>query len=134
MSWIKATLSFINAHRHPDEVTREVETESLKMVLHISIAVMVGLAALWAVNVPHHSFTGVMRQLIAIAVLAHLLIVVRRTRSQRRSDSEHISDALAAPNERLRAERLTSDTSEPSAKITAYDEQGRTPVERIFKS
>jgi len=27
MSWIKATLSFINARRHPDEVTREVETE-----------------------------------------------------------------------------------------------------------
>jgi hypothetical protein len=22
----------------------------------------------------------------------------------------------------------------PSAKITAYDEQGRTPVERVFKS
>ena len=111
-----------------------VKLRPLKMVLHISIAIMAGLAALWAVNVPHHSFTGVMRQLIAIAVLAHLLIVVRRTRSQRRSDSEHISDALAAPNERLRAERLTSDTSEPSEKITAYDEQGRTPVERIFKS
>jgi hypothetical protein len=27
MSWIKATLSFINARRHPDELTREVETE-----------------------------------------------------------------------------------------------------------
>ena len=31
MSWIKATLSFINAHRHPDEVTREVETKHLKI-------------------------------------------------------------------------------------------------------
>jgi len=30
---------------------------------------------------------------------------------------------------------LTSDMSDAgSAKITAYDEQGRTPVERVFKS
>jgi hypothetical protein len=30
---------------------------------------------------------------------------------------------------------LTSDMPDaPSAKITAYDEQGRTPVERVFKS
>jgi hypothetical protein len=186
MSWIKATLSFINARRHPDEVTREVETElrfhiemrtranieagmkaddakiaavqsfgnferiknsccelrrsfpfdslPLTMVLHISIAVMAGLAALWAVNVPHHNFTGVMRQLIAIAVLAYLLIVVRRAKSQRHSDNEHMSDALAAPIERSRVNRsLTSDIS-ASARITAYDEQGRTPVERMFKS
>ena len=166
MSWIKATLSFINARRHPDEVTREVETELrfhiemrtranieggmkphdaqtaavqsfgdfqrvknscceirrslpfdstlFKMALHITVAVLSGFAALWAVNVPHHSFTGVMRQLIAIAVLAYLFIVVRRAKSQRRSVSEHVSDA-------------------PSEKITAYDEQGRTPVERLFK-
>jgi len=186
MSWIKATLSFINARRHPDEVTREVETElrfhiemrtkanieagmkaddakiaavqsfgdfervknsccelrrgfpfdslPLKMVLHISIAVMSGLAALWAVNVPHHNFTGVMRQLIAIAVLAYLFIVVRRAKSQRRFDSEYVSGALAAPSEKFSVNRsLTSDMS-ASAKITAYDEQGRTPVERMFKS
>jgi len=186
MSWIKATLSFINARRHPDEVTREVETElrfhiemrtranieagmkaddariaavqsfgdfervknsccelrrsfpfdslPLKMVLHISIAVMAGLAALWAVNVPHHNFTGVMRQLIAIAVLAYLFIVVRRAKLQRHSDNEHMSDALAAPSERSSVNRsLTSDIP-ASAKITAYDEQGRTPVERMFRS
>jgi hypothetical protein len=47
------------------------------MGLHITIAVLAGLAALWAVNVPHHNFTGVMRQLIAIAVLTYLFIVVR---------------------------------------------------------
>ena len=188
MSWIKATLSFINARRHPDEVTREVETElrfhiemrtranieggmkphdakiaavqsfgdfervknsccelrrsfpfdslPLKMGLHISIVVIAGLAALWAVNAPHHNFTGVMRQLIAIAVLAYLFIVVRRAKSHRRSDSEHMSDALAAPSERFRASQsLTSDMSDASSgKITAYDEQGRTPVERVFKS
>jgi hypothetical protein len=73
--------------------------------------VLAGLAALWAVNVPHHNLTGVMRQLIAISVLTYLFIVVRRARSKRRD----ISDA-------------------PSAKITAYDEQGRTPVERVFRS
>jgi len=87
----------------------------LRMGLHITIAVLAGLAALWAVNVPHHNLTGVMRQLIAIAVLTYLFIVVRRARSKRRSDSESVNGALVA-------------------KITAYDEQGRTPVERVFKS
>jgi hypothetical protein len=188
MSWIKATLSFINARRHPDEVTREVETElrfhiemrtranieagmkpddariaalqsfgdfervknsccelqrsfpfdsvPLKMGLHISIAVMAGLAALWAVNVPHHNFTGVMRQLIAIAVLAYLFIVVRSARAARRSVSDHVRDALATPSEAFGANQsLPSDMSDAfSGKITAYDEQGRTPVERMFKS
>ena len=188
MSWIKRTVNFINARRHPDEVTREVETElrfhiemrtraniksgmkpedaqtaaaqsfgdfervknscceirrslpfdslPLKMALHITIAVLMGLGALWAVNVPHHNFTGVMRQLIAIAVLAYLLFVVRRARSQRRSLHDPASGALAAPSERFRAtQTLTSDISgESSGKITAFDEQGRTPVERMFKS
>lgn len=85
----------------------------LKMALHITVAVLAGLAALWAVNVPHHSLTGVMRQLIAIAVLGYLFVVVRRARSKRRFDSEHMNEMLAAP---------------------IYDEQGRTPVERVFKS
>ena len=188
VSWIKRTLSFINARRYPDEVTREVETElrfhiamrtranikggmtpedaetaavesfgdfervrnscceirrslpfdsfPVKMVLHISIAVMAGLAALWAVNVPHHNFTGVVRQLIAIGVLAYLFIVVRRARSERRSVSDPASGALAIPSERFRGNQsLTSNTSDTSsAKITAYDEHGRTPVERMFKS
>ena len=188
MSWIKRTLSFINARRHPDEVTREVETElrfhiemrtraninsgmkpddaqtaaagsfgdfervknscceirrslpfdsmPLKMGLHITIAILAGLAALWAVNVPHHNVTGVLRQLIAIAVLAYLFIVVRRARSPRLSDSEYVSGTLAPANERFRADQsLTSDMSDASsARITAYDEQGRTPVERMFKS
>ena len=163
MFWIKVTKRIICAWRRPEEMVREVETELrfhiemrtranvdqgmrpddaqraalqsfgdfervrnncceirrslpfdstlLRMGLHITIAVVAGLAALWAVNVPHHNFTGVVRQLIAIAVLTYLFIVVRRARSKRRD----ISDA-------------------PSAKITAYDEQGRTPVERVFRS
>ena len=101
----------------------------LRMGLHITIAVLAGLAALWAVNVPHHDFTGVMRQLIAIAVLTYLFIVVRRARSKRRLDFEPLNGVLVTPGETFR----TSDTSDaPSAKITAYDEQGRTPVERVL--
>lgn len=182
MSWITATLSFINARRHPDAVTREVETElrfhiemrtranvkegmrpddaqraavqsfgdferiktdcceirrslpfdstPVKMGLHIAIAVLAGLAAVWAINVPHHHFAGVMRQLIAIAVLAYLFIVVRRVKAARRSG------ALATPGETLFAKQdLTSDIADASSgKIRGYDEQGHTPVERVFKS
>jgi hypothetical protein len=162
MFWIKATTRLICDWRRPDELVREVESElrlhiemrtranveqgmtlhdaqraavqsfgdferfrndcceirrslpfdstPLRMALHITVAIMAGLAALWAVNVPHHNFTGVMRQLIAIAVLSYLFFVVRRTRSK-----QHMPD-------------------EPAEKITGYDEQGRTPVERVFKS
>jgi len=120
------------------EIRRSLPFDStpLKMALHITIAVLAGLAALWAVNVPHHNFTGVMRQLIAIAVLTYLFIVVRRARSKRRSDSEHLNGVLVAPSETFYTNKsLTSDMSDaPSAKITAYDEQGRTPVERVFKA
>jgi hypothetical protein len=108
----------------------------LRMGLHITIAVVAGLAALWAVNVPHDNFTGVMRQLFAIAVLSYLLIVVRRARSKRRSDCEYVNGVIVTPSETFGAHKgLTSDMSDaPSAQITAYDEQGRTPVERVFKS
>lgn len=120
------------------EIRRSLPFDStpLRMGLHITIAVLAGLAALWAVNVPHHNLTGVMRQLIAIAVLTYLFIVVRRARTKRRSDSEHVNGVLVAPSETFRANKsLTSDMSDAaSAKITAYDEQGRTPVERVFKS
>lgn len=120
------------------EIRRSLPFDStpLRMGLHITIAVLAGLAALWAVNVPHHNFTGVMRQLIAIAVLTYLFIVVRRARTIRHSDSEHVNGVLVAPSETFRANKsLTSDISDAaSAKITAYDEQGRTPVERVFKS
>lgn len=120
------------------EIRRSLPFDStpLRMGLHITIAILAGLAALWAVNVPHHNFTGVMRQLIAIAVLSYLFIVVRRARSKRRSDCVEVNGALVIPSETFRGNRgLMSDMSEaPSAKITAYDEQGRTPVERVFKS
>ena len=188
MSWINATLGFIHARRHPDEVTREVETElrfhiamrtranveqgmrpddaqraavrsfgdfervrtdcceirrslpfnltPLKMGLHIAIATLAGFAALWAVNVPHDNFTGVMRQLIPIGVLTGLFIFVRRARSKPRSDSKPVSGVLAVPSETFPANHsFTSDiTDPPSARIPAYDDQGRTPVERVFRS
>ena len=188
MFWIKATTRFVNARRHPDEITREVETElrfhiqmraranvdrgmkpddaqraalqsfgdfervkndcceirrslpfdstSLRMSLHIAIATVAGFTALWAVNVPHDSFTGVMRQVIVIAVLTYLFIVVRRASSKQRSNRKRESEILAAPGETFRAHQsVTSNMSDAtSAGITAYDEQGRTPVERIFKS
>ena len=120
------------------EIRRSLPFDStpLRMGLHITIALLAGLAALWAVNVPHHNFTGVMRQLIAIAVLTYLFIVVRRARSKRPSDCEYVNGVLVTPSETFRANQgLTSDMSDaPSAKISAYDEQGRTPVERVFKS
>jgi hypothetical protein len=120
------------------EIRRSLPFDStpLRMGLHIAMATVAGLSALWAVNVPHHSFTGVMRQLMAIGVLTYLFIVVRRVSSKRRSDSEHGSAVLVAPGETFSANKdLPSDMSDaPSAKITAYDEQGRTPVERMFKS
>jgi hypothetical protein len=120
------------------EIRRSLPFDStpLRMGLDITIAVLAGLAALWAVNVPHHNFTGVRRQLIAIAVLTYLFIVVRRARSKRHSGSEQGNGMLVTPNETFRANQgLTSDMSDASAaKITAYDEQGRTPVERVFKS
>lgn len=120
------------------EIRRSLPFDStpMKMVLHITIAVVAGLAALWAVNVPHHSFAGVMRQLIAIGVLTYLFIVVRRSRSKRPSNSEHVNGVLVAQNETFRLdENLMSNMSDASpAKIPAYDELGRTPVERVFKS
>jgi hypothetical protein len=119
------------------EIRRSLPFDStaLRMGLHITIAVVAGLAALWAVNVPHHNLTGVMRQLIAIAVLAYLFIVVRRARSKRLSESEHVNGVFVG-SETFRANKgLPSDLWDaPAAKITAYDEQGRTPVERVFRS
>ena len=120
------------------EIRRSLPFDStpLRMGLHITIAIVAGLAALWAVNVPHHTVTGVMRQLIAIAVLTYLFIVVQRARSKRQSDSEHVNGVFVTPSETFHPNQsLTSDISEPpSPQITAYDEQGRTPVERVFKS
>jgi hypothetical protein len=133
MSRIKATLRFLHAWRHPDEIAREVEQElrfhvemrtranveegmkpddarvaalqtfgdfdlvkarccqirrslpfnarPLRMGFHIAIACLAGLAAIWAVNIPHDNFIGVLRQLVFIAVLTCLFFVARRNKT-----------------------------------------------------
>jgi hypothetical protein len=172
MSWVKATVSFIRARLHPDEIAREVEAELrfhiemraraniesgmrpdeaqlaavqsfgdfdgvkvrcceisrslpvdsrvLKMGLYIAIAVLAGGTALWAVNIRHHNFTGVWWQLVAIAVLARAFIVGRRSIS---------TDRFAGDRE-----RGLFVTETESSSIAAHDEEGRTPVERMFNS
>ncbi len=187
MSWVKATVSFIHAWRHPDEIAREVEAElrfhiamraranieggmkpdeaqlaalqsfgdfdrvkvrcceisrslpfdrTLRMVLHIAIAGLAGGAALWAVNIRHDNFTGVLRQLVAIAVLTRLFVVVRRARSTKRFADDRASGVFIAESQRFHKNQVwASDICEArSVSIASHDEQGRTPVERMFNS
>ena len=186
MSRIKATIRFLHAWRHPDQIAREVEGElrfhiemrtaaniesgmrpneaqlaarqsfgdfhrfktecceisrslsfdpmPLKMGLHIALAAFAGAVALWAVNVPHHSFVGLFRQSVAIAILTCLFVFVRRARSRQRLVGNHMSDIFIAERERPRKnEFFVSDAGE-AGHIAAHDEQGRTPVERMFNS
>ena len=188
MSRIKATIRFLHAWRHPDQIAREVEGElrfhiemrtaaniesgmrpdeaqlaarqsfgdfhrfktecceisrklsfdpmPLKMGLHIALAAFAGAVALWAVNVPHHSFVGLFRQLVAIAILTCLFVFVRRARSRQRLASGQMSDIFIAERGRPRKnEFFVSDAREARhVNIAAHDDQGRTPVERMFKS
>ena len=186
MSRIKATVRFLHAWRHADEIAREVEAELrfhiemrtranieggmrpdqaqlaarqsfgdlnrvkakcceisrtlpfdstlLKMAMYITIAVLAGGAALWAVNMPHDSFTGVLWQLVAIVVLARSFIVGRRAISTKQFEGDRASVDFATDDERFREDKgLSSDVCETqSVGIAAHDEQGRTPVERMF--
>ncbi len=188
MSWVKATVSFIHAWRHPDEIEREVEAElrfhiemraranieggmkpdeaqlaalqsfgdfdrvkvrcceisrsfpfdsrALRMGMHIAIASIAGGAALWAVNIRHDNFIGVLRQLVAIAVLTRLFVVVRRARSTKRFAGDRASGVFITESESFRKNKVVaSDTCEErSVSIASHDEQGRTPVERMFNS
>jgi hypothetical protein len=56
----------------------------LRTGIYIAIALLAGGTALWAVNMPHHSFTGVLWQLVAIAVLACAFIAGRRNKRPHR--------------------------------------------------
>jgi hypothetical protein len=188
MSRIKATIRFLHAWQHPDQIAREVEGElrfhiemrtaaniesgmrpneaqlsarqsfgdfhrfktecceirrslsfdpmALKMGLHIVIAALAGAAALWAVNVPHHSFVGLFRQLSAITILTYLFVFVRRARSKQRLAGDHSSDIFIAERERARTNEflVTDGRKARHVNIAAHDDQGRTPVERMFKS
>jgi hypothetical protein len=186
MSWVKATVRFLHARRHPDQIAYEVEAElrfhiemraraniedgmkpdeaqlaalqrfgdferikgtcceisrslpfdstPLRMGMYIAIATLAGAAALWAVNIPHHSFTGVLWQLVAIAVLARAFIVGRRSISSFGGD--RASGIFITECDRFRKNKVSSSDvpEERSISIAAHDEQGRTPVERMFKS
>jgi hypothetical protein len=90
------------------------------MGLYIAIAVLAGGTALWAVNIRHHNFTGVWWQLVAIAVLARAFIVGRRSISTDRFAGDRASGVFITETE--------------SSSIAAHDEEGRTPVERMFNS
>ena len=186
MSWIKPTIRFLHAWRHPDEIASEVEAELrfhiemrtranievgmrpdqaqlaarqsfgdfdrvktkcceisrsvpvdstvLKMGVYIAIAVLAGGAALWAVNMPHHNITGVLWQLVAIVVIARSFVVGRRAISTK-AQRDHASAAFVTDGERFREDKdLSSDIREVHSVIVAHDEQGRTPLERMFKS
>ena len=104
------------------EISRSLpfDSRALRMGMHIAIAVLAGGTALWAVNIRHDNLIGVLWQLVAIAVLTRAFIVGRRSIS----------------TERLyRNKVLASDVCEEhSASIASHDEQGRTPVERMFNS
>lgn len=56
----------------------------LKIGIYIAIAVLAGATALWAVNAPHHNLTGVVWQLVTIAILACAFIAGRRSQRPRR--------------------------------------------------
>ena len=186
MSRIKATVRFLHAWRHPDEISREVEAElrfhiemraranieggmkpdeaqraarqsfgdfdrvkvrcceisrslpfdsrALRMGMYIAIATLAGGTALWAVNIRHDNLTSVLWQLIAITVLARAFIVGRRSISSfggDRANSDFVTES-----ERFRINKvLSSGVSEDRRlSIAAHDEQGRTPVERVFNA
>jgi hypothetical protein len=99
------------------EISRSLRFDStlLKMALNISIAVLAGGTALVAVNLPHHNLSSVLWQLVAIAVLARAFVVGRRTILTKRYAGDRAGDVYEA-----------------HSAISAHDEQGRTPVERMF--
>ena len=59
-------------------------TSLLRMGLHITIAALAGAAALWTVNTPHHSLSGLLSQLGFVAVLTCLFVVARRNQRPHR--------------------------------------------------
>ena len=120
------------------EISRSLPFDSrvLRMGMYIAIATAAGGVAVWAVNMPHHSFTGVLWQLVAIAVLARAFIAGRRAISTKRFTGDRASGAFIAENARFRRDEVSSsdECEERSTSIASHDEQGRTPVERMFKS
>ena len=120
------------------EISRSLpfDSKALRMGTYIGIATIAGGVALWAVNMSHHSFTGVLWQLVAIAVLARAFIAGRRSVSTKRFAGDRASGVFIIETEGFRQNKVSSSDQceERSASIASHDEQGRTPVERMFKS
>ena len=110
------------------EISRSLSFDPmpLRMGLHIALAAFAGAMALWAVNVPHHNFVGLFRQLVAITILTCLFVFVRRARSKQRLPGDQMSDTFLAERERPRKnEFFVSDAREArQVNIAAHDEQG----------
>jgi hypothetical protein len=104
------------------EISRSfpVDSRALRMGLHIAIAVVAGATALWAVNIRHDNLIGVLWQLVAIAVLTRAFIVGRHSISTARVHGNQGSSSDVTEQRRV--------------SIASHDEQGRTPVERMFNS
>lgn len=120
------------------EIRRSLPFDStaVRMGLHIAIALLAGWAALWAVNMRHDNFIGVLRQLIPIIVLTYLFALVWGAKRSRRFDGAPARGLFITNTERSgETTVLASDTSEISPiNIAAHDKQGCTPLERVFKS
>src|SRR5882672_2669557 len=108
----------------------------LRMGLHIAIAGVAGGVAYWPVNGPHNNFIRVLRLLISIAVLTCLFVFVRRAGSRYRLGGDRASSVSIKHCERSPKNKLfASDVSdEGGVDIASHDEEGLTPVERMFKS
>jgi len=123
------------------EIRRSLPFDSapLRIGLRIIVAVLAvlaGGAAYWTVNGPHNNLISVLRQLVAIAVLACLFVFVRRARSRYRLAGDRTSGVFITEVGGSRNNKLfANDVSEEgSISIVAHDEEGLTPVERMFKS
>jgi len=110
------------------EISRTLPFDStlLRMGLHIAIAGLAGGVALWTVNIPHHNFTGVLRQLVVIAVLLRLFVVVRRASSTEQFAPDRASRVFMIESERFREHKVSSSDvrDERSGSIAAHDKEG----------
>jgi hypothetical protein len=108
----------------------------LRMGLHIAIAGVAGGVAYWTVNGPHNNFASVLRLLVSIAALTCLFVFVRRAGSRYRLGGDRATSIFMADSERSPRNKLfASDVSgEDRVNIASHDEEGLTPVERMFKS
>lgn len=113
-----------------------VDSRPLKMGMYLAIAIVAGATALWAVNIPHHSLSAVLWQLVAIAVLARAFVVGRRSISKQRFAGDRARDLFLTRSNRLHQHKISSGDlcEQRSVSIASHDEQGHTPIERVFKS